>query len=415
MRAISFDQLLSVALRAGALASRFVLILSLAYYLSPLEFGEYGLYLAATSYLVYFLGFDFYNYTSRKIIGHSKKEIEFVIKGQTVFFAVSYIIAIPSLILLSALKYLPVDLTVLFLIVLVFEHIAQELYRLLIALSEPLWASIALFIRTGLWVFVLVPLMFWVEGFRTLYTVMIFWAFGSGLACGLAVYRISKMKFSFANVCIDWRWIWQGVKIAVPLLIATLSIRALFTFDRFFVDAINDKEFLAVYILFVGVSGAIASFLEAGVFVFTYPKLIELYKGDLRAEFNCVAKKMLKQTIWISLLCLIVSYYILELYLVFFGKDFFYSYIYIYPWVGGAVCIYCLSMVPHYMLYAMGRDKCIVLSHVLGLSVFVVCSLTLGRSELTIPYALCIAFTMVFLLKSAGYYFYSNARRDDEY
>lgn len=415
MQSINLDQLLSVILRGGALASRFLLILTLAYYLSPLEFGKYGLYLAAASYLVYFLGFDFYNYTSRKIIGQNKQEIEFVIKGQTAFFVVSYIVAIPSLIYLSALNYLPVNLTVLFIVILIFEHIAQELYRLLIALSEPLWASVALFIRTGLWVFVLIPLMFWKEGFRTLNIVMVFWALGAGLACGVAVYRISKMKFSFASVCIDWKWIWQGVKVSVPLLIATLSIRALFTFDRFFVDSVNGKEFLAVYILFVGVSGAIASFLEAGVFVFTYPRLIELYKKNLRGEFSYVAKKMFKQTIVISLLCLIISYYVLELYLNIVEKEFFYSYMYIYPWVGGAVCIYCLSMVPHYILYAMGRDKCIVLSHVLGVFVFVVCSFSLNRSELTIPYALCIAFTMVFLLKSTGCYFYNKARVSDDF
>ncbi|MFI8481167.1 oligosaccharide flippase family protein [Pseudomonas sp. NPDC078700] len=408
MRIIQYERSLSVALRAGALVSRFLLILSLAYYLTALEFGQYGLYLAATSYLVYFLGFDFYNYTTRKIIGHSKREIEFALKGQAVFFMISYAIAIPSLVALSVLKYLPINITTLFIVILVFEHVSQELYRLLIALSEPLWASVTLFVRTGLWVAVLIPLMLWEANFRNLYIVMLFWAFGGGLSCGVAVYRVHKKKFSFTNISTNWKWIWQGIKVAIPLLVATLSIRALFTFDRFFVDSINGKDFLAVYVLFIGVSGAIASFLEAGVFVFTYPRLIELYKNDLKNEFVCAAKKMLKQTILISGVCAIFSYYILKVYLKVFDKEYFYSYINIYPWLGLAMCIYCLSMVPHYVLYAMGRDKCIVLSQILGVLVFAVSSFGYDSGVLTVPYALCISFVTVFIVKTTGCYWYDK-------
>ena len=62
------DRVLNIGLRIATLASRFLFIFFLAKYLDSASFGYYGLFAAAVSYCLYFVGMDFYTYVTREIL-----------------------------------------------------------------------------------------------------------------------------------------------------------------------------------------------------------------------------------------------------------------------------------------------------------------------------------------------------------
>ncbi|MGH1970401.1 hypothetical protein ACRCKK_18965, partial [Acinetobacter baumannii] len=60
-----------------------------------------------------------------------------------------------------------------------------------------------------------------------------------------------------------------------------------------------------------------------------------------------------------------------------------------------------ISMVPHYILYAKHKDKQIILSHVLGLAIFILSTLVLifNRVQVAVAYGLCCAFLSILIAK----------------
>ena len=73
---------LNVAMHGVTLASRFVLIFFLARFLEPTQLGLYGLLTVTIGYSLYFLGFDFYTFTTREILKRERHEWGGLLKDQ---------------------------------------------------------------------------------------------------------------------------------------------------------------------------------------------------------------------------------------------------------------------------------------------------------------------------------------------
>ena len=155
----------------------------LAKFLEPADVGLYGLLSATVSYVLMALGFDFYAYVTRELIAADHRQWASMLRDQTVFYGLTYSALLPLCLLLFWLGFLPWKLAVWFFPLLALEHVAQELNRLLVAISEPLWASIVLFVRSGAWA-VIAAFWMWLDpGQRTLEFVLGAWAVGVLAAC----------------------------------------------------------------------------------------------------------------------------------------------------------------------------------------------------------------------------------------
>jgi hypothetical protein len=64
-----------------------------------------------------------------------------MLRDQGVFNGITYTALLPCCLLLFWLGALPWSLAVWFFPLLALEHVAQELNRLLVAISQPIWAS----------------------------------------------------------------------------------------------------------------------------------------------------------------------------------------------------------------------------------------------------------------------------------
>lgn len=399
-------RIFTTCLKAATLASKFLLVFTLAGLLDPTDLGLYGLITVTIAYAVFPLGFDFYTYTARELLKHERLEWGKLLKDQAVLHLILYTLVLPFLLLLFELDLLPWHLAGWFFMLLILEHINQELIRLLIAMSEQLTASIVLFIRSGGWAIAISVLMFVEPDTRSFESVLVSWSIGGILAFFLAVYRINCLQLSRWSEKINWGWILKGLKVAVPFVVATLALRAILTIDRFWFEELQGLETLGAYVLFIGISGALISFLDAGVFSFNYPILIAAHsRGDFLGFKTC-----LKQIFWLTILLTssftITTMLVVEPLLMLINKPIYMEHIWLFPWLLATTVLYVLSMIPHYALYAQEMDAPIIYSHLAALFVFVATTwaFSVKFPDLAVLLGLTMAFALLLTVKTWSFY-----------
>lgn len=401
----SFIRLINVALRGTTLASKFLLIFFLAKFLDPKGLGLYGLLTATIGYALYLLGFDFYTFTTREILKRERHEWGGLLKDQGALSLALYAIVLPLLSLVFVHGYLPWSVAGWFFVLLVLEHLTQEVSRLLITVSEQLLASAMLFLRSGIWAVIVTALMFFLPETRDLNMVLGAWTLGGITALSLGIYRLKQLNISGWDKHIDWKWIRTGLKIAIPLLVATLALRGLFTVDRYWFAELAGLEALGAYVLFMGISSALMSFLDAGVFAFIYPGLISAHHNKDAASFRLKLRAMFWQTLIFSGAFVAVALLIIDPLLVWLDKPLYLESEGLFPWILLVTFLYSLGMVPHYALYAQGIDRPIIHSHIASLLVFIPSTWLFAQywPLQAVPAGMCVAFALLLLWKCLAF------------
>lgn len=371
-------QLANVFLRGLTLGSKFLLIFYLAKYLEPSQLGQYGLLAGAIGYALYLLGLEFYTYTTREFVKSPKTEWGKFLKTQAILTFFIYVVCLPPLALIFFYEILPIEYIFWFYALLVFEHLTQEFNRIFVAISRPFLASIILFIRSAIWIFALIPLMIFNEPSRQLSTVFMLWLIGAVTALILSLLTVFKSGLGGWEQKADWQWIKKGLKISLPFLVSSLAIRGLFTLDRFFIESYMGLDVVAAYVLFISIGNAMVSFLDSGIFVFAYPRLIDTFAKNNLVSFAEQLRKLFRQVLVIITVFSLSSYLILSPVLKLLGRDQYAEQSWIFPWIMTALSVFCLGQVPQYALYAQNRDRTIIAGHVLSFIIFLTVTFIIG-------------------------------------
>jgi O-antigen/teichoic acid export membrane protein len=396
----------NIVIQGSTLASRFLLVFLLARYLEPAQLGLYGLLTVTVGYSLYLLGFDFYVFTTRELIRHEKIYWGKLLKDQAVLSLIFYMVFLPLLLLVFSGGFLPWKLAPWFFALLVLEHLNQELGRLLVALSQPLWASVVLFLRQGSWAIVITILMAMQPQLRSVEMVFAAWSVGAVCALIIGISRVASLRIGGWRTAVDWKWIRAGLKVSLPFFLATLCIRGLFTADRYWLNALAGLDVVGAYVLFAGVASTLMTFLDAGVFSFAYPGLIRAHHEKHPELFKKYFSQLFWSTCVLSIGFAIVSMVLLPLLLVWMGKPFYLAHQSLYPWLLGATILYALGMVPHYGLYAQGFDRPIIYSHAASLAVFVGATWIAAQfnSLIAVPLGLCATFAIIAMWKGWAFF-----------
>ncbi|MGV2835658.1 lipopolysaccharide biosynthesis protein [Pseudomonas shirazensis] len=398
--------MLNISLRASTLIGKFLLIFFLARFLAPSDLGAYGLLSATVGYALYAVGLDFHTYSTRELLKCERSAWGRHLKGHGVLCLILYAVLGPVLLLLFFANLLPWSLMPWFFMLLVLEHINQELARLLIAAREPIIASVILFFRSGLWAVLITVMMFLDPQWRFLESVFMAWAIGAFVAMVIGVWRARNLGIGQWNSAIDWGWIRRGVAIAIPFILATLALRGLSTLDRFWFQMLADLDTLGAYVLFTGIASALVSFLDAGVFAFIYPALIKAYQDQNHIAFVSGMRKLLIQTVVLSLFFVICALLAIHPLLTWLGKPLYFAQIHLFPWILTSAVLYALGMIPHYALYAQSKDKAIIYSHITSLAIFIGITALISPwlGGLAVPIGLCVALLFILCWKTWSFF-----------
>ena len=397
--------LVNTALRVGTLGTRFALVFVLAKYLDAASVGYYGLFTAAIGYALLLFGLDLYTYTTREIAKVGADRQGALLKGQAALVGLLYLGLAPVVLLVLWRTELPAHLVWWFLPILVLEHLNQELYRLLIILSRQVAASVLLFLRQGSWALAAAGTMALSQESRSLDVVLLLWAGAGIIAAAAGVWKLHKLGLGGWREPVDWAWIRRGLVVSSTFLAATLAVRAVQTIDRYWLENLAGIDVVGAYVLFFGVASALSVFLDAGIFSFYYPKLIQQANQSRFSDLHATVRKTALLALGACLGFALVSSLLLPVLLNWIGRDVYHAQIGLYYWVVAAMIAYLLSMVPHYALYAQGRDRPIVASHLASLVVFAAATLAMTAVSRTyaVPVGVFTAMTMVLLWKTAVY------------
>lgn len=404
--ATNSTRLLNIGLRTVTLGTRFLFIFFLAKFLDPASVGYYGIFTATVGYALYFVGLDFYAYVTREILRTPAEQRGRLLKGQAVLAGILYLVLLPlGLVFLQQAGW-PDHLARWFFPILLLEHFNQEISRLLIALSEQVYASLILFVRQGSWAIAIVVLMILDIRTRHLEAVMALWASAGIVAAGIGIWKLWQLRIGGWRASTDWLWIKKGIAVSTAFLVATLALRGIQTVDRYWLAALGGIEMVGAYVLLLGVASTMMVFLDAGVFAYTFPALIEHNHHNEHDAARAKVRRMLYQTLAFAAAFGIVSYLLLPYLLRWTGNPVYINSLPWYPWLLMAMTINAIGMVPHFALYARGRDKPIIYSHIGALLGFFVATWTLSKtySALAVPLGLNIAFAIILVWKATAYW-----------
>jgi len=403
---IPAKSLVNISLRGLTLGSRFLFVFFLARFISPEKLGLYGLFSAAVGYALYFVGLDFYTYTTRAAIKSSKDEWGWMLKNQGALSAVMYLVFFPLSVVLFKFDLLPSELFLWFFIIVILEHVNQEFSRFFIAVSDQLVSSLVLFFRQGSWAVVIVVFMVLEPRTRSLDFVLAAWAAGGISALAVSVYRLRSRGVGGWARPLDWGWIKRGLSVCIPLLGATLALRGIQTVDRYWLQALVNTKTVGLYVLYMSISSTLLAFLDAGVFAYAYPALIRCFQNDRHQEFKKELGKMLTLTVMTCAIFSLVSLMLLPYLLRWIGNDFYLAHQSLYGWVLLAMVINAIGMVFHYALYAQGQDRPIIASHLAGIVVFVAVTCLVSRAMplVAVPLGMVLAFAVILLWKSISFF-----------
>lgn len=396
----------SSLLRMATLATRFAFVFFLAKFLTPADVGLYGLFTATIAYSIYLVGLDFYVYSTRETINATPQQISLVIKNQFAVSAVLYAIVTPLLMaLIIAKANWPIYMAILFTPILFIEHVNQELFRLFIAQSQQLVASVLLFIRQASWGLTAVFVIFLSPAARNLELILLLWLVAGVLAVVGGAIKLKQMGIRRASQPIEWTWIKKGIATSAAFLVATLALRAILTFDRYAIEAIGGMEMVGAYVLFSGMAASLLAFLDAGVFSFSYPLLLKYAKENKQLAFSKQMWHMLGLTIAACFAFCVVAHLLLPYLLSWLDKEIYLSSVNIFYWVLAATVLNAIGLIPHYGLYAIKKDRIIISSHIIALLIFIIGIVLLKpySGTLAIPQSIAIAFLFILLWKSVFY------------
>ena len=367
-----FDlKLINISLRALSLSGRFLLLMYISKKFSIEQLGVFGLFNTSILIGIQILGFDYYSFSTREILSNSKHP-QRVVLNQFYFHVMIYLILIPLFALaFSSYTFIPKRYLAFFIIILILEHIGAELYRLLLTLKASLLASISLFIRSSLWVFLLVLL------FEAKFLSLQFEYILLSWLCGCLVAILGPARF----ILVHYKWreddfgfnrslMMKGLRISLPFFACTILLKALEYSNRYILDYFGSKAEVGVYFFFSNFAGVLSIGVFTLVTMVQFPRLIELSANENRTEYLSYLKSFKTDTLKYTVILIpIILVVILPIAFVLGKIEILKGYFLSYLIMVATNVLICFGYFTHYALYCNKSDIAILTSNAVGASV----------------------------------------------
>ncbi|MDP4491808.1 hypothetical protein [Vibrio sp. AH4] len=397
------------SLRIVSMTSKLFLMMLLAKYFSVKDVGEYGLILALVNILVLIIGLDFYTFSQSEL--SKGGSFENVLSNQLILHAIMYVFAFLWIYTNGSGDY---SITTIFIfLLLVSEHLNQEISRYLIYFEEQMIASILLFTRSGLWVLCYVIYILIVDDYN-LHDLFVFWLSASVCTLMLSIYLLNhQVKISFKLSSVNFEYLGSGLRKSILILCAGVSFKSLFFLDRYILGSYSSLEIVGVYIFYITLMVSALSFLEPLVISFSYPKLLKSFNALDYYSYNQVLKKSALHTFFFIVTTVLGFYIFTQPLLHLLGKEEYLSYLWILSFLYPIIVLYCMAIFIHYLLYSIDLNRFIFYSHASSVLVFVFFIFMLKHllpfnMIENILYSLIVAYT--WMVMSSAYLYFNNKR-----
>jgi O-antigen/teichoic acid export membrane protein len=335
----------------------------LAKYYSNDTLGLFNLFSISVTLSLYLIGLDYYTFANRKLINTSDNNKRNIIFNQFVFYLIVYFLFFPFLLLIFLTNILPTEYIFLFYLILIFEHVSQELYRILLMLKYSIVANLVFFIRNGLWIYLTIAYSLLTSSYVDLKVYLFMWFGFAFISIFPALYILRKeMPFTSDGLFIDYKLIREGIKTSIPFLFSTILLKVIEFGDRYFLNFFYSKEEVGIYSFFIGTSSLITVFVVTGTISILSPKLILAYKQKNEVLVKMYESKMYKQSLFISLILSVVLLGLMPMVLTIINKVEYNIHYSVFVVLVLNSFISSIFQTTHFSLYAQNKDKELMVS-----------------------------------------------------
>lgn len=354
-------KLTALFLRGASMGSKFLLMIGLSKVLKISDYGEFSLIVTTITFFIFLVGFDFYNFSHREIINNDTKKLQFIF-NQFVFHTISYVIFIPIIYFTFLKGIISFNYFFLFYILLILEHLGQEMFRLLNLFNKPNIANFTLFFRTALWIILLVILHTLNVIKININAILKFWIFGSlfSLIFGLAYFilKSSSNLSTLKNVIyLDKHWLKQGLIISYPFFLGTIAYKIIEYSDRYLIDWFLGKQQVGIYFFYSNIANMVNIVINTITITLLVPNLLRVIstniKTDVKAYINKFSRELKLTTIVVSVFVALFIYPIL----LWVDKISFKSDLAVFFVIIIGNVFLNISLLYHFLLYGYSKDK----------------------------------------------------------
>jgi O-antigen/teichoic acid export membrane protein len=375
MKIFPYIKLVNVFLRIGGIGSKFIIITLMSKYFDVNIFGDYGLITSLITILIFALGLDFYNFSIRDVL---KTIAPQEIVNKVVSTGLLYVLIYASFTILgyfvfNSIEYIkPFALLVILLVIT--EHLSQEIYRLLIGFKKVLLANVLLFIRTAGWSIVIIY-YYYNQRLITIDTIFSFWLIANLLTIVyVLVLALIQNYNKIKNTNLNLVWIKKGLKICSVFFLATISLKSIEYANRFIVDYFMGGKLAGIFLFYSNISILITVYINTIVVSFELPELITSAKS---LNINNLLKKFKKSLIIHMIISSVFILLIIKPLLIWQNKVEFENYLpLIYFFIIG-VGLMNYSLLYHFKLYIYHRDMALLKSMVISACLSLLLTITL--------------------------------------
>lgn len=408
------NQMFSSGLRGTTLLARLLLTLFLAKYATPEEVGLFALYWAGITLASSIMGLDVYAFTSRSLL-RSNTDRVMILSLHTGFLLLSGLLFIPvsTFLFYSGTQQASSFLIIIYFFHLPFEFYSQEISRLLIPLNRPLISNIILFVRSALWVPIVIVSLVYNGEIDPIEMIATLWLIASIASSVLSHFYLKIITKRIIIPHIKISWMKTALTSSGIFLLGTIIFRTILGGDRFLISNLLGESTLGVYAVYTSICLGVLGLLESGVSAWRYPKLVSAIQSgnlqDARKKMwafwreNLIASSLLMSTI-VFLFSRLAKIYLDNIYI----QNLFAFYI-----IAFGVFLYSISMPFHYFIFGLKKDISFVIIYTVALVIMLVWGISFMSSYGVIGAGvmLSLALSIIALLRWTFVVIYLNRLR----
>ncbi len=331
------------------------------------ELGVFGLLVAATTAAPAIFGFGLGDWTTRAVMGLPGRRAMALVSTRMAFTLAVHAVAQPLFWVGNALAGYPIPAhyALLIAIIVLLEHVATDSHGPLVARGRVMLTSLNLFIRAGLWPMAIIALGLVYPPARTLMWVLGAWV--AGLLTMMVVLAFATLRHG------RWRWLgfrWDWLRDALTrswalYLSALGAVGSLYT-DRFIISFFAGLELTGVYVFFWSAANVVHSISVYGTF---HPRVPTLVAAAQDGDFKTFRRRLMRsqaETLAWAILLSTMLWVAVDLFTKYANKPQLSAHSGLFVWIILAMLLRILADTYHFVLYALHRDRRIVVVNLAG-------------------------------------------------
>ena len=289
----------NMALRGSTLFLRFALSFYIVSQLGLASAGVYGLAIGAIGIVPATVGWGLNYFVSREVVGHTPATAAPLIRDSLIITFASLLAG--TLIAVPVLIWQTGEITqtqVLILILLWLETLALDIYMPMIGLELALFANVLVFVRSALWIPIVVGIGFAVPALKTLDMIFIGWILSHLLAIGMLFVYLRRwpMKAGLReekklSVLVN------RARRAWYIYFSDLGIVGLGYADRFILNALLGLVATGIYSFYFSITNALQTLISTAVVQLALPRMVRAFRGGDPAEWQAELRRQMIKTL----------------------------------------------------------------------------------------------------------------------